>query len=394
LVDASTRQRAIDLLDEGQFSDWYGGTHARAFEEAFAAYHGVRHAIAVNSGTAALHAALAAADVGPGDEVILSTASFVTAASAVLQQGAEVVLGDIEPAGLTLDAAALPALITPRTRAILPVHLYGYPCNMSQICGLAAQHGLTVIEDCGQAHGARRAGRPVGTFGHLACFSFASPRKHIAVGEGGMILTNDDRLAEECRQVVNKGKRDGWRTHRRMGYSYVMGEFEAILGLGGLARLDSEIERRRAAAAVYVHMLRASGLEVDPDPADCTHVYFRKVIRLPDEFAPWRDWFVEALRAEHVSAVPPHVAIHDVHWFATAPPYPPGYPFLSSSRSGGGIRKTLRLPRADREWARLLDVETGPGMTPEDAKVSAEGILKVWHYLQDHRNTITRLVID
>jgi perosamine synthetase len=278
--------------------------------------------------------------------------------------------------------------ITPNTRAIMPVHLYGYPSDMEEICRFASEQNLMIIEDCGQSHGAQIMGKYVGTMGHLGCYSFAAPRKHINVGEGGMVITNDDTLAQICRQVVNKGKDDGWMTYRRMGFSYTMPEFTAIVGLQGLAFLDEEIEHRRKAAQVYSDMFASTSLTSEPDPSDRKHTYFRYVLKLPPEFTRWRDWFIDAIMAENISIRPPHLAVHCIDWLRQQNAYRNGCPYTCQHLMQNGVPWPQRLPVADRELPTVVDIETGPGLSEDDARLTARGIVKVWTYLQDHANEI------
>ena len=381
-ADAATRERVAGLLDGGTLSDWYGGPWCRAFEERFAAAHGVGHAAAVNSGTAALHAALAAAGIGPGDEVILPSACFFTAAAAILQQNAIPILADCEPERLGVDPGLLDALLTPRTRALMVVHMYGYPSDIHALAAWARAHRLVLIEDCGQCLGAEVGGKKVGTFGDFGCFSLASPRKHISVGEGGVVTTANDDAAKALRRVVNKGKDNGWFTHRVMGYSYILPEFPAIVGLQGLSELEGEIERRRTAAAAYDRALEGTGMELEEVPADVRHVYFRKLVRLPVELTHLRDWFVAAVEAENVSAKPPHAPLHRIGWLMDREAYPRGCPFTCGHGRVIDYRAQT-FPVTDRELDRIVDLETGPGLSAEQAEVSAAAVRRVWEFVRD-----------
>ena len=247
-----------------------------ALKEHFRDYHGAAHAVAVNSGTAALHTAIAATGIGPGDEVIIPSACFFTAATAILQQNAIPVLADCRKDDLGLDPDRLSELISPRTRAVMIVHMYGYPARVHEICEIAERNGLLVIEDCGQSLGASLDGQKVGTFGDFGCFSLASPRKHISVGEGGVVLTREPSSGKALRRIANKGKDDGWFTQRIMGYSYVMSEFPAIIGLQGLEELEQEIERRILASRAYDEVLQWSELELEIVPGEIRHALLPK----------------------------------------------------------------------------------------------------------------------
>ncbi len=207
-VDLQAQMRSIraevdaaiaGVLDSCQFTL---GPEVTAFEEEFAAYCQRRHGVAVNTGTSALHLALLAAGIGPGDEVITVPFTFVATASAIDYTGATPVFVDIDPRTLTMDPRAIEAAITPRTRAILPVHLYGLMADMQAIRAVASRHGLVVIEDAAQAHGAERDGKRAGSYGHMGCFSFYPGKNLGAVGEGGMVVTDDADLARRIRLVV------------------------------------------------------------------------------------------------------------------------------------------------------------------------------------------------
>lgn len=363
-----TRGRIDDLLRSGALSDFYGGYWCTEFEKRFAEYFGVRHAIAVSSGTSALHTAVTAYGIGPGDEVLLPTSCFFTAATAILQQNAIPVLVDCRPETLEIDLDAAESLVTPRTKAILPVHMYGYPSDIERINEFADRHGLVIIEDACQSHGAKFRGRLMGTFGAVGCFSFAAPRKHINVGEGGMVVTNSDALAKQIRRVANKGKDNGWFTHKIMGFSYNLPEMSAILGIQGVEELDRQVALRREVSNSYDAVLRGTELEVPELPDSIFHSYFRKVVFLPERFAPIRDWFVRAVEWENVSAKPPHAALHTIDWLR--------------ERIGSIVQPSF--PVADRELPRVVDLEAGPLMSEPDGRLSGEAVLKVWQWVREH----------
>ncbi|BCK01494.1 DegT/DnrJ/EryC1/StrS family aminotransferase [Anaerocolumna chitinilytica] len=393
VANEKTKTKIIDMLNAGQYSDWYGGKATHEFEEKFAEWNNVKHAIAVNSGTAALHTAVIAAGIGPGDEVILPTTSFVTAASAILLQNAIPVVCDIEKNSLNIDINDLKKRIGPRTKAIIAVHLYGYPTDMEAICQVAKDHNLVVIEDCGQAHGAMLNGNKVGTFGSVACFSFAAPRKILTVGEGGMVITNDDVIADICRQVVNKGKENGWSTHKRMGFGYMMSEFESTLGIQGIEDIENEIMRRRNVAHVYEEVLSDCGIDVGIVPDNIRHIYFRKALKLPYELTAYRDWFIYAVEAENISIKPPHDLLHQIEWLKNKNAYNNEIcPYKCSMRQELFTEWPDSLPVADVEIPRTVDLETGPSMTVDDAYVSAKGILKVYKYLEKNNQKIEPLI--
>ena len=229
------RELVLEVLDSNILAL---GPMTRRFEEAFAAFCGTRHAVAVSSGTAGLHLATRLAGVGPGDEVITSPISFVASANAVLYQNAVPVFADVDERTFNIDPAAVEALITPRTRAILPVHIFGYPCALEPLQAIADRHGLAIVEDACEALGAIHAGRRLAGFGNPAVFGFY-PNKQMTTGEGGMVTTDDDELAAQVRALANQGRSDAgdWLEHDRLGFNYRMDELSAAVGLGQTERL-------------------------------------------------------------------------------------------------------------------------------------------------------------
>ena len=263
------------------------GAEVAAFEEEFAAYCGVSHAIGVGSGTEALHLALRACDIGPGDEVITVAHTAVATVAAIELAGARPVLVDIEARRATLDPARLEAAITPRTRAVIPVHLYGCPAELGPILEIARRHHLRLIEDCAQAHGAAHQGRRVGSWGDLAAFSFYPTKNLGAYGDGGAVVTDDPALAERLRLLREYGWAERYVSHLK-GLNSRLDELQATILRVKLRRLDAWNARRRALAQQYTTLLRDSGLQLPLDLPDGEHVYHLYVIRTPQR---------EALRA-------------------------------------------------------------------------------------------------
>ena len=227
------------------------------FERCFAEYVGVSNAVAVSSGTAGLHLALLALGIGAGDEVIVPSFTFIAAANAIRYVGAVPVFVDIDPVTLNMDSACVERAITPRTRALMVVHTFGFPADLSELLELAGRYGLRVIEDACEAIGAEYQGRRVGTFGDAGVFAFY-PNKQITTGEGGMIVTSDAEVAASLRSLRNQGRRptDDWLEHSELGYNYRISEMNCALGLAQLRRIDSIVERRRAVAGEYDSRLR------------------------------------------------------------------------------------------------------------------------------------------
>lgn len=226
------------------------GPEGEAFEDAFARYHGVKHAVGVANGTDAIELALRAAGVGPGDEVITVAHTAVATVCAVERAGARPVLVDIDPATYTMAPAAAAAAITPRTRALLPVHLYGRPADMPALQALAERHHLVLIEDCAQAHGARLGDQLVGTFGALAAFSFYPTKNLGACGDGGAVITNDAALAGRLRRLRTYGQTDRYH-HAERGINSRLDEIQAAILSIKLQHLDAHNRERRAGAEIY-----------------------------------------------------------------------------------------------------------------------------------------------
>jgi len=239
------------------------GPFIRRFEEGFAARVGRRHAVAMSNGSVALDAAVAALDLGPGDEVIMPTFTIISCAAAIVRAGATPVGVDADARTWNMTAEGIAAAITPRTRAIMVVHIYGLPVEMGPVEELARRHGLKIIEDAAEMHGQTCAGRQCGSFGDVSIFSFY-PNKHVTCGEGGMALTDDDAVAERLRSLRNLCFRPERRfVHEELGWNFRMTNMQAALGVAQLERLDEFVGRKRAMGARYQQLLKGvAGLEL------------------------------------------------------------------------------------------------------------------------------------
>lgn len=256
------------------------GKYVEKFEKEFAKYVGVKHAIAVSNGTAALHLAVAAIGVGPSDEVLVPSFSFIATANCVLYQGAKPVFIDIDPLTYNINPSNMGKKVNKRSKAIIPVHYAGQPCDMDVINEVATGFKLYVIEDAAEAHGALYKGRKVGSLGHIGCFSFY-PNKNMTTGEGGMVTTDDDQIAEKVRLMRSHGQ-DHRYHHIVLGYNYRMTDIQAALGLTQLKRLDWIIKRKAKAAEYYAEHLSelANGKVGSPHVAPyATHTYMLYPVR-------------------------------------------------------------------------------------------------------------------
>lgn len=253
LLDGNERQYLAECIDSGWISS--EGPFVERFETEFSERVGCRQGIAVCNGTAALEVAVAALELGPGDEIILPTFTIISCAAAVVRAGATPVAVDVDPLTWNMDPAHVAAAITPRTRAIMAVHIFGLPVDMDAILAVADRHGLFVIEDAAQAHGQRYRNRPCGSLGTIAVFSFY-PNKHVTTGEGGMVVTNDQRLADRCRSLRNLCFRPEQRfVHHELGWNYRMTNLQAAVGVAQLERLDLHLARKRRMGLLYRELL-------------------------------------------------------------------------------------------------------------------------------------------
>jgi perosamine synthetase len=253
VLDGNEKRYLNECIDTGWISS--EGPFVREFEERFARRVGRRHGIAVCNGSVALDAAAAALDLVPGDEVIMPTFTIISCSAAVSRLGAVPVVVDCDPATWNMDVARIEERITPRTRAIMPVHIYGLPVDMDPLLDIAERHELAVIEDAAEMIGQSYKGRPCGSLGTISTFSFY-PNKHVTTGEGGMIVTDDDGLAERCRSLRNLAMKPPRRfVHDEIGWNFRMTNLQAAVGLAQLERLDEFVERKRRQFDRYSEML-------------------------------------------------------------------------------------------------------------------------------------------
>ena len=233
------------------------GPKTVAFEQSMADYVGVKHAVAVSSGTAALHLIVRALDVGPGDEVLVPSFTFAASVNAILYEHATPVFVDVEPETYNLDPEDLERKITPRTKAIMAVDIFGHPAEWNELLRIAEKYGLKIIDDSCEALGAEYEGRKIGQFGDAAAFAFY-PNKQMTTGEGGIIVTDDDEIARLARSMRNQGRGEmgAWLEHERLGFNYRMDEMSAALGVSQLRRIETFLQKRERVANLYTEMLR------------------------------------------------------------------------------------------------------------------------------------------
>ena len=284
IIGSEEKQAVIEVLESGILAQ---GARVKAFEDAFAQMCGVKHAIATSSETAALHAALLAQDIGPGDEVITTPYTFIASANSILYTGAVPVFVNSDPRTFNIDPHLIESAITPRTRAIMPVHLYGLSCEMNLILDICQRYNLILIEDACQSHAATYHNQRVGSFS-TGAFSLY-PTKNMTSGEGCMITTNDDAVAERCRAIRQHGMRRRY-FHAELGFNYRMTDIHAAIGLEQLKKLERFNQIRQENAAYFSEHLR--GVIVPCIPEGSQHVFHQYTVRVPDGH---RDALVEHL---------------------------------------------------------------------------------------------------
>ena len=348
-------ERELAYVTDAVRSGWVSsiGPYIERFERSFADYIDVSHAIAVSNGTVALHLVLHALGIGPGDEVLVPDLTFVATAHAVLQTGAMPVFVDADPQTWCIDPLAVERAVTPRTRAILPVHLYGRPADMTALLNIAQKHNLVVLEDAAEAHGAEVGGRRVGGLGRVGTFSFYG-NKIITTGEGGMVTTNDDALAERLRFLKDHGMSPQRRYyHSELAFNYRMTNLQAALGLAQMEQIDAFIARKSEIFHGYSEVLEGvPGLGLNPQEGDVKSVYWLICAVLGPESQLSRDGLALALREHEIDSRPFFIPMHQL-------------PHLHQYRTVG--REGDDCPEADRLSASGLNLPSG--CTLEDATV-------------------------
>lgn len=293
ITDAAKRC-VTDAMETGWVSS--AGQYIERFEQSLAAYLGRKHAVTTTNGTAALHLALAALGVKKGDEVIIPDFTMVACIDAVLYCGATPVLCDVHPETFTINPKDIERKISSKTKAIMPVHIYGHPADMDPILALAKKRGIAVLEDAAEAHGAKYKGKLCGSLGHLAAFSFYG-NKIITTGEGGMVVTDDDALATRLRilkDLAHSPTKRFW--HEEMGFNYRMTNLQAALGLGQMESIDRFLERKRSMAARYREGLRGiAALQLPVTKPECENVFWMYAVLVKKGCALSKDTVREAL---------------------------------------------------------------------------------------------------
>jgi perosamine synthetase len=355
-------EREIAYVNDAVRSGWVSsiGPYIGRFEQAFADYIGVSHAIAVGNGTLGLHLALHSLGIGQGAEVIVPDLTFVATAHAVLQTGATPVFVDVEPDTWCIDPEAVERAITPRTRAIIPVHLYGHPADMPAILEIAARHGLLVVEDAAEAHGASIADRRVGSLGEVSVFSFYG-NKVITTGEGGMLTTNDAVLAERLRYLKDHGMSPERRYyHTELAFNYRMTNLQAALGLAQLEQIEVFIEKKRQIHSWYSRVLDGNpSLQLPVERPGVRNIFWLFSLVLTENSSLSRQEFGLALRRQGIDWRPFFVPMHLL-------------PHLASLRAVG--RQGEGCPVSERLGERGLNLPSGCGLDKQDISFIADAV--------------------
>ncbi len=398
VIGEEEKRAVMEVLESGRLSTFIaaageyfnGGQKIKEFERQFAQYHGVEYAIAFNSATAALHAAVVATGVEPGAEVIVPPYTFTSTATCALMHNAIPVFADIEDVAFGIDADAVERAITPLTRAIIAVHLFGHPANLDGLLEIARRHNLRLIEDCAQAPGARWQGRLVGTFGDCGVFSFTES-KTVTTGEGGMLITNDGEIAEQARMVRNhgemilEGQKERSYSSSMLGWNYRMTEMEAALGIAQCKKLDF-LNERRILLANYLSE-RITGIPGITAPATlpgARHVFYVYALKYDEAAAGIpREIFVKAMNAEGIPFSSGYVRP-----LYLAPLYQNRAHFAFEHYRGSAHYSHGLCPTAERLYEREL-ILTGVVRFPateQDMKDIAQAV----HKVMEHRDSLCR----
>lgn len=350
LMGDEEKDAVMKVLSSGMLTHKAGqGPMASEFERKFSNYVKVKHAIAMNSGTAALHAALLALDLKPKDEVIIPSFTFVATASVVLHVGAKPIFVDIDPQIYSMDPEKVRAKITPNTKVIVPVHLFGHPADLDPLRALASDKDLILIEDACQAHGALYNGKQVGSIGDMGCFSFY-PSKNMTTGEGGMLTTNNDELAEVVRMIINHGEKEAYRTER-LGHNFRMPEIAAAIGTCQIDKLPKFIAQRRKNVQALSKIIKSNPHIRLPIVKEwATHSWYLFTVKILQEpIIDTRKTLIEKLNAAGIgSAVYYETPLHLI----------PFYKRLFNFQGG-------EFPETEKAAKQVLSLPVHPTVTPE-----------------------------
>jgi perosamine synthetase len=380
------RRLVLEVLDSGHLG-MVGGEKVKQLQKEWAEAFGVPVAVATNSGTSALHAAMIFLCIGPGDEVLVPAATDMGTVIAVLLQNAIPVFVDVQPDTMNLDPGDLERKVTPRSKAVIPVHMFGFPADMDRVMAIAGKHNLMVVEDCAQAHATVYKGRKCGTIGDVGCFSFQQT-KHVTAGEGGMVIARADSLRGRKLQLCgDKGwPREQYREHLFLAPNYHLSDLQAAVALAQLRKLDPMIEaRRRSAAALSSAIGASAGVTLPPEVPWARHTYFAYQFYVdPGQFTVGRDRLVEAIRAEGVDVLPSYLPkpLYEYDFLANATMYnetrcPLGCPYYHGTMD----YRTVSCPGMSRCCSTGIFMQWNEKITESMARTMGAAIAKVLdHY--------------
>jgi len=360
LLDGNEKKYLCECIESGWISS--EGPFIKRFEEAFAAQVRRKHGIAVSNGTTALDAAIDALGIESGDEVIMPTFTIISCIGQIIRLGATPVLVDSDPITWNMDVTQIEAKITTRTKAIMAVHIYGLPVDMDPILDIAKRHGLKVLEDAAEMHGQTYKGKPCGSFGDISTFSFY-PNKHITTGEGGMIVINDDHIAEECRSLRNLCFQPQHRfVHERLGWNMRMTNMQAALGVAQLERLDDFVARKKAMGQLYMELLAETpGIQLPLPVADyAENIYWVFGMVLTDEIDFDAAEAMRRLSAKNIGSRPFFWPMHE-------------QPVLKKM----GLFAGEKYPVAERMARRGFYLPSGMALTKEQIQQSAQALKEI-----------------
>lgn len=371
MIDDHEIDNIMEVLKSGMIAE---GPQAKALEKEFAKYTGVKHAVFVNNGTAALHLAMETLDLDPGSEVITSGFTFIASANSITFIGAIPVFGEINSKTWNLDPESIEKLITPKTKAIMPVHIFGLPANMKEINEIAQKHDLHVIEDAAQGHGGKIDGKHVGNFSDIACFSFYAT-KNMITGEGGMVVTNNDELADRARSIKNHGRAGnvaGGYAHYRVGYNFRAPDYSAAIGRAQLKKLDSFLEARKKHAEYYKSQLGDLPVVWQDTPTGTEHGNYIFALKLTTDKIKVAD-VVTQLREKEIIARP----IYDVPVYKQ-----PTYLDIKKWRwAKAGINypdySKVHNPVTDTVATTHFEIPVHPGLTDEEVEYVAQNVKNI-----------------
>jgi perosamine synthetase len=358
LADPDLTGRELEYVTECIRTGWltWQGRFVNLFEEQFAAYVGMKHSIAVSNGTVAIHLALEALNIGAGDEVIAPSLSYVASASPIFHAGATPVLVDSDPDTWNMDINAVRQAITPRTKAIIAVHLYGNPCDMPALAQIAREHNLYLIEDAAESHGATINGQRVGSMSDIACFSFYA-NKIVTTGEGGICLTNDDHLAQRMALLRGQGmdrQRHYW--HSVVGYNYRMTNLQAAIGVAQLERISEFQIKRQEISAIYTNLFaeQKSHIQLQQILANMEAVSWLYTVQIVGVNRAQRDRVIELLKQNDIETRPIFYPIHEFPPYESHREYP-----VAEKISASGIslptHTQLKYPQIKRVVTALIE---------------------------------------